>query len=84
MALYTGPASALIAELFPTRVRSTGTAITYGLAVAIFGGFTPAIISALVNYTGNKLSVALWLMAAAAISFVALIFVKDRSRQELV
>lgn len=84
MALYTGPASALIAELFPTRVRSTGTAITYGLAVAIFGGFTPAIISALVNYTGNKLSVALWLMAAATISFVALIFVKDRSRQELV
>ncbi len=83
MALYTGPASALLAELFPTRVRSTGTAITYGFAVAIFGGFTPAIVSALVNYTGNKLSIGIWLTAAAAISFVALMFVKDRSRQEL-
>jgi MFS transporter, MHS family, proline/betaine transporter len=84
MAFYTGPASALIAELFPTSVRSTGIALTYGLAVAIFGGFTPAITSALINYTGNKLSVALWLMASAVISSVALMFVKDRSRQALV
>ena len=84
MAFYTGPASALIAELFPTQVRSTGIAITYGLAVAIFGGFTPAIVSILINSTGNKLSVALWLMAAAVISCGALLLVKDRSRQVLV
>jgi MHS family proline/betaine transporter-like MFS transporter len=80
MAFYTGPASALVAELFPTKVRCTGIALTYGIAVAVFGGFTPAITSALINFTGNKLSIAFWLMAAAVISSVSLLFIKDRSR----
>jgi MHS family proline/betaine transporter-like MFS transporter len=83
MWMYEGPSSALLSELFPTVVRSTGTALAYGLSVAIFGGFTPAIISALVKYTGNNLSVAYWLMLSAVLSTVSLLAVQDRSRSEL-
>ena len=83
MAFYTGPVTALLGELFPTYARSTGVALTYGTAVAIFGGFTPAIISALASYTGNKLAVAFWLAASAALSAVSLLAVRDRSRQQL-
>lgn len=83
LAIYTGPASALLAELFPTTVRSTGAALSYGLSVTIFGGFTPAIISVLVHYTDNVRVVGYWLMASAAVSVVSLLAVQDRSRQEL-
>jgi MFS transporter, MHS family, proline/betaine transporter len=83
MWMYVGPSSALLSELFPTVVRSTGTALAYGLSVAIFGGFTPAIISALVKYTGNNLSVAYWLILSAVLSTVSLLAFQDRSRAEL-
>ena len=83
MWMYVGPSSALLSELFPTVVRSTGTALAYGLSVAVFGGFTPAIISALVKYTGNNLSVAYWLTISAVFSTVSLCVSQDRSRAEL-
>jgi MHS family proline/betaine transporter-like MFS transporter len=41
MLIYTAPASAVLAELFPTPVRATGISLTYSLGVAVFGGFTP-------------------------------------------
>jgi MHS family proline/betaine transporter-like MFS transporter len=84
LAVYAGPVSALLPELFPTNVRSTGAGLSYSLAVTIFGGFTPAIISALVHYTGSELAVAYWLIASAAISTVSLCAVQDRGHQELV
>lgn len=83
MTIYLGPANALLAELFPTLVRSTGVALAYSLSVTIFGGFTPAIVTALINYTGNNLAIAFWLMASAVVSGIAVISSRDRSRQEL-
>jgi MFS transporter, MHS family, proline/betaine transporter len=83
MAVYTGPASALLSELYPTPVRSTGIALAYSLAVATFGSFTPAIVTALIHYTGTNLAVAFWLMISAAASSIALFATRDRSRQEL-
>lgn len=83
IAMYTGPGSVLLTELFPTSVRSTGVALSYSLSVAIFGGFTPAIVAALVNYTGNKLAVAMWLMFGAVLTSISLLAMKDRSRMEL-
>lgn len=81
--MYTSAACAFLAELFPTSVRSTGIGLAYSLGVAIFGGFTPAIVSALVAYTGNKLMIALWMTICAVLSSVALLFAKDRSHMEL-
>jgi MHS family proline/betaine transporter-like MFS transporter len=83
LVIYSGPISAWLAELFPTKVRSTGIALAYGLSVTIFGGFTPAIIAALTNYTGSKLAVAFWLMLSAFVSTISLLAGPDRSRQAL-
>jgi hypothetical protein len=47
MLIYTAPALAVPAEMCPTTVRATGVSLTYSLGVAVFGGFTPAIIAAL-------------------------------------
>jgi len=83
MLIYTAPASAVLAELFPTAVRATGISITYSLGVAIFGGFTPAIITALISATGQPISVAYYLMGAATISLITMILLKDHTGEKL-
>ena len=42
---FTGVAPSALAEMFPARVRSTGTSICYNLAVTLFSGFAPAILT---------------------------------------
>jgi MHS family proline/betaine transporter-like MFS transporter len=69
---YMGGLPALMSELFPTRVRTTGLSISYSFGVAIFGGFAPFIIAWLIEITGSKLAPSFYLMLAAVISLVAL------------
>jgi MFS transporter, MHS family, proline/betaine transporter len=83
MLIYTAPASAVLAELFPTPVRATGISLTYSLGVAVFGGFTPAIITALINWTGKPISVAFYLMGAATISLAMVFTLKDHTGEVL-
>jgi MHS family proline/betaine transporter-like MFS transporter len=69
---YMGGPPALMAELFPTRLRTTGLSIGYSFSVAIFGGFAPAINAWLIESTASKLAPAFYLMLAAIISLSAL------------
>lgn len=43
LAAYAGSLAAVMAEQFPPEVRTAGISLPYGLAVAIFGGFTPVL-----------------------------------------
>jgi MHS family proline/betaine transporter-like MFS transporter len=52
-ALYASSTFALMSELLPTQVRSTGIAIAYNLPTAIFGGSTPFISTWLIQATGD-------------------------------
>ncbi len=72
MAAYLGPLPALMAELFPTSMRTTGLSISYAFGVTIFGGFAPFINAWLIQATGSKLAPSFYLMLAALISLVAL------------
>jgi len=81
--IYTAPAAAVLAELFPTAVRATGISISFSLGVTIFGGFTPLIITALINWTKQPISVAFYLMGAATISLITMILLKDRTGEVL-
>jgi MFS transporter, MHS family, proline/betaine transporter len=83
MLIYTAPASAVLAELFPTPVRATGISLTYSLGVAVFGGFTPAIITALISWTAQPISVALYLMGAALISLATVLTLTDHTGETL-
>lgn len=70
-------------ELFPTRVRYTGMAMSFNVG-AIFGGAsTPFICTWLVENTGNSMSPAIWTSLAAMISIIALSKMKDVTGQEL-
>mgnify|MGYP001273138693 CR=1 FL=1 len=71
-AAYMGPLAALMAESFPTRMRTTGLAISYSFCVAIFGGFAPFINAWLIEATGSNVAPSFYLMFAATISLAAL------------
>jgi MFS transporter, MHS family, proline/betaine transporter len=72
VAAYAGAIPALISELFPIPVRTTAVSTSYSVAVAIFGGFAPFIITWLVDVTGSHLAPSYYFMFAAAISLLAL------------
>jgi MHS family proline/betaine transporter-like MFS transporter len=73
LAGYMGGLAALMAELFPARVRSTGLSISYAFAAAIFGGLAPFISTWLIEVTGSKLAPSFYIILAAVISLAALV-----------
>lgn len=48
LSLSYAPTAALMVEMFPTRLRNSGMAISYHIATGIFGGLTPLIIATLI------------------------------------
>jgi MFS transporter, MHS family, citrate/tricarballylate:H+ symporter len=69
--LYNGALIPLLAEMMPAEVRTAAFSLAFVTATAIFGGFTPAICTYLIEATGNRAAPALWLSFAAAISLAA-------------
>ena len=80
-AMYTGPAPTMLSELFPTRVRSTGLSLAYNFSVTIFGGFASFIATALIAWTGSSLAPTFYVIAANAISLLAVALLISRSNQ---
>lgn len=69
-ALYFGPTPATVSELFPARVRTTWLSASYGIAVAIFGGFSGYITTALIQHTGNLIVPAYPMILTSLVSLV--------------
>ena len=68
---YNGAFIVYLTEMMPVRVRTVGFSLAYSLATALFGGFTPAISTALIHATGNKAMPGVWLSVAAALALGA-------------
>jgi metabolite-proton symporter len=75
--LYNGAMIPLLAEMMPPEVRTAAFSLAFSLATAIFGGFSPAVATYLIERTGNKAAPALWLSLAAAISLAAALMVES-------
>lgn len=80
-AAYSGPMPALMSEIFPTQVRSTGLSIAYSIGVTIFGGFAPTIVETFIHLTGDKLAPSYYVLTAAVLSGVSLAVVAWRMRR---
>lgn len=78
--VYNGAMIPMLAEIMPAEVRTAGLSLAYSLATALFGGFTPAICTYLIERTGNKAAPALWLSLAAAIGLIGTLLSR-RSQQ---
>jgi MHS family proline/betaine transporter-like MFS transporter len=78
MSGYFATLPGLLSEIFPVSTRTTGLSLSYNIAVTIFGGFAPFIISWLIASTGTKVAPGFYMIFAAAISIVALFAVRLR------
>lgn len=71
-AVNLGCLGALIAELFPTRLRTSGLSLSNALTQMTLGGTTPFISLWLIEATGHPAAPAFYLMFGAALSVAAL------------
>jgi MHS family proline/betaine transporter-like MFS transporter len=83
LTLNDGTLPSFLSEMFPTRVRYTGFAVSFNLANAIFGGTAPFVATLLISRTGSAIAPAWYLVAAAAISLVAVVCSRETSREPL-
>jgi len=72
-ASYNGAMAVYLTEIMPAEIRTTGFALAYSLATAIFGGFTPAICTYLIHVTGNQAIPGVWLSFAALCGLAAVL-----------
>jgi MHS family proline/betaine transporter-like MFS transporter len=76
MACYEGPLQATLSEIFPTQVLCTGFSLTTNASTVIFGGFSAFIVTWLIKVTSDPLAPAFYLIAAALLSLVGVLFLK--------
>jgi len=75
-ASYNGAMAVQLTEIMPVEIRTTGFALAYSLATAIFGGFTPAISTYLIRIFKNPAIPGVWLSFAALCGLTAAILLK--------
>lgn len=75
--------SATLPALFPTRVRYSGFALGYNVATAAFGGTAGLVVQWLIQQTGITIMPGLYLAAAGAIGFVAVLFFGETAGRSL-
>ncbi|MEX3930339.1 MFS transporter [Paraburkholderia phymatum] len=80
---YYGPFGALMAELFPANVRSTGLSLAYNFTVMLFGGFGQFIVTWLIKTTGSPLAPTYYVMCGLALSIVAVACVPAQRHADL-
>ena len=75
---YNGAMVVFLTEIMPVSVRTSGFALAYSLATAVFGGFTPAVSTYLIHVTGNRAVPGMWLSFAAACGLVAALLARPQ------
>jgi MHS family proline/betaine transporter-like MFS transporter len=78
---YSGVLPSLLSEQFPVETRAIGVALSFSIAVSIFGGLAPLVATWLIAATGDSLSPSYYLIFTAALSLVALIAIQWRRRR---
>lgn len=75
-AAIAGPHPGMLAAIFPAKARSTGVALSYNLAVTVFGGLAPLTVSTLTQFTGSHYVPAFYVVFAALISLALVSFTR--------
>ncbi|MCF3948376.1 MFS transporter [Acidiphilium iwatense] len=78
-----GTLPCFLAEIFPTKVRYSGFAFSFNLANALFGGTAPFVATWLIGLTGSKLAPAWYLMFAALVALVAMLYSRETAGKPL-
>ena len=74
--MYSGQ-PAIMAEMFPTRMRNSGVSTGYQVTSIVAGSFAPIIATFLLREFESSVPIAVYLLIACAISIVALVFTRE-------
>ncbi|MFF5793240.1 MFS transporter [Paeniglutamicibacter sp. NPDC012692] len=83
LSLNDGTLPSYLAEMFPTRVRYSGFAVSFNLSNALFGGTAPFVATVLIATSGTVLAPGWYLMGAAVISLIAVACSVETSKKPL-
>jgi MFS family permease len=70
---YSGGMVVYLIEVMPADVRTSGWSLSFSLATALFGGFTPAISTYLIRWSGNAAIPGVWLSFTALLGLTSLL-----------
>lgn len=70
LGIVSGLAGPAISQAFPVAVRATGLSLTYNLPTTVFGGFSPLIVTYLIQTFGDKAAPAYYIVAAAILGII--------------
>ncbi|MGV0602142.1 MFS transporter, partial [Mycolicibacterium pulveris] len=82
-ALMYSPQPALMAEMFPTRMRYSGVSLGYQVTAIVAGSLAPAIATWLLDKFHSAVPIALYLAGAAVITLVAAIVSRETNGIDL-
>lgn len=83
VAAHCGCQPVIMTEATPAAVRCTAIALGYNVTLGLIGGLTPLAATWLVERTGNDHTPAFMIMAAAAVSFLAVLTFKETYKARL-
>lgn len=75
---YNGAMVVSLTEIVPAAQRTIGFSLAYSLATALFGGFTPAISTALIEVMHDRAAPGIWVSFAAACSLIIVLLSRKR------
>jgi MHS family proline/betaine transporter-like MFS transporter len=70
--LYQGSIPSIILQIFPTKVRAIGTAFSFNIVSAIFGGLAPLILTWLIKVSENYWVIVVYLLISSLITILGL------------
>jgi metabolite-proton symporter len=81
VAAMAGPQAALLAALFPARVRYSGTSLAYQVGSVLGGAIAPLAATALLAATKTSLAVAGYMAAMAVVSLLGVLALPDEGKR---
>lgn len=81
MSLMSGTTPSLLAEMFPVRIRYSGSSLSYAIGSILGGGVTPLLTTALYAGTGTTVSVSLLFIVVPLISLSVFLLAGDLARR---
>jgi MFS family permease len=82
-ALMYAPQPAIMAEMFPTRMRYSGVSLGYQVTSIVAGSAAPAISVKLLEIYDSWVPIAIYLAIAAAITLVAVFYMRETNGIDL-
>jgi MFS family permease len=82
-AIMYAPQPAIMAEMFPTRMRYSGVSLGYQVTSIVAGSLAPAIATWLLGEFGTWVPIAIYLAGASVITLVAALFMRETNGIDL-